>query len=305
MTAGFPPSVPDAAAVPPASTLGEAVVPLVPAPGATWGEIAHFAYELGQVRGFENQDLRPFAGEFLNRFLQNGEIPLSLGAVERCLYGMQRIHHRLDSPPEADALTFVRVLMEEVRMAHSGPDGEARPTNPRLTALSRLLSSMAAYRHARLTMLTGLGVPRMKASNRDPLSELSEVLSAAFHSGQLAERSTQKGYDVIAASGDRVQVKYLANPTGTWVNGHEIQWLPDVKRYDLVVFEDLTPIAILSFELEKLAAVATKLRKLHGGTDRRLQITQANVSQILQAAATFEALEYGMRVAALPRVTSD
>ena len=35
--------------------------------------------------------------------------------------------------------------------------------------------------------------------------------------------------------GRRVQVRYLANPDGTWVNGHLVQSLPEVEGYALVL----------------------------------------------------------------------
>jgi hypothetical protein len=264
----------------------------IPGPDAPWGEIATFACTRGVDRGFDgvgSEDLRSFAHERLQRFEATGEVPEAADDVERCLYGLQRIHHWLDSPPGEEALVFIHRLVEALRAAGTGnaTQGSSAAITP-LPTLMDLLSAFAGYRDARLKLLAALGAPAMKASNRDPLAEFSEVLSAVVHSGRLADVRTQKGFDVIAASGERVQVKYLANAAPTWVNGHLVQVIPDVHRYDLVVFEDLQPVALLSFPLTNLAAIAADLRKRHADTHLMIQITQANVSAILNSPAVFE-----------------
>ena len=42
---------------------------------------------------------------------------------------------------------------------------------------------------------------------------------AALLDGTLPESRVQRGYDVIAG-GERIQVRYLGNPSGAWVNEH-------------------------------------------------------------------------------------
>jgi hypothetical protein len=274
----------------------------VPHPDAPWSEIAAFAYARGERLGFENfpYDLRSFAAECLHWFRQKGEVPSSPGDVDRCLYGLQRLHHWSDRPPDAEEMTLARVLIAQLRGSDHTPNMPPEQIGDRVPVLTQLLEEMSSYRRARLALLAALGVAAMQASNRDPLAEFSEVLSASLHGGRLADSRVQKGYDVIAASGERVQVRFLANASGTWVNGHVIQVIPDVERYDLVVFENLTPIALLSFPLSNLDAIAMALRKRHPETDRTIQLTRANVRQMMETPQTFEAL--GARISAFPRL---
>jgi hypothetical protein len=83
-------------------------------------------------------------------------------------------------------------------------DGSARSSN-----IAELVSAIERYRTARLAFLNVLGVA---ISNRDPLAEFSERLVAALPGGSVADSRTQKGYDVVAPQGERIQVKFLANP---------------------------------------------------------------------------------------------
>ena len=62
-------------------------------------------------------------------------------------------------------------------------------------------------------------------------------------------------------------------------------------------FENLWPTAVLSFPLAGLGAIASSLRKRHGGTDHTLQLTQANVVRLLAERAEFGRL--GVRVTLL------
>jgi hypothetical protein len=83
--------------------------------------------------------------------------------------------------------------------------------------LAELEAALDAYRPARQTMLAVLG---LGASNRDPLAEWSERLVNALTGGKLAPSRVQAAYDLTTPEGLTVQVRYLANPSTTWVNEH-------------------------------------------------------------------------------------
>jgi len=138
--------------------------------------------------------------------------------------------------------------------------------------LSELLDAAAEYRFLRQHLLDIVGTA---GSNRDPLSELSEALVEAYLDGVLAESRVQPGYDLIDAAGLRVEVKYLANPAGGWINGHHITMTEQRDRYAIVFFEALAPIRILVFPRD-LGPVCGVLGKRHGNQSDTLQLTHAN-----------------------------
>ena len=99
--------------------------------------------------------------------------------------------------------------------------------------LRALLRSLEAYRSARAQFLEALD---LAVSNRDPLAGFSEHLVAALLGETLADSRVQKGYDLINPAGERVQVRYLANPGSIkWVNEHHVRCGPDFDRYALVL----------------------------------------------------------------------
>ena len=108
------------------------------------------------------------------------------------------------------------------------------------------------YSEARRQFLRTLGCDD---SCRDPLSEFAERLVCQQLGGTLATSRVQKGYDLITPDGRRVQVKYLANPSGPWRNGHAVAFNDQMDDYAVVFFEGLDVRAILLFRRETLAGV--------------------------------------------------
>ena len=94
--------------------------------------------------------------------------------------------------------------------------------------IEEMLDALRTYRDARATFLRGLGCD---TSNRDPFAEFSERLVAGLLDAELAASRVQKGYDVTTRDGDRVQVRYLANPGDRWVNEHLVDFRADCDRY--------------------------------------------------------------------------
>jgi hypothetical protein len=58
--------------------------------------------------------------------------------------------------------------------------------------------------------------------------------------GDLAASRVQKGYDRTTAAGERVQVRYGANPADRWIKEHLVDFRADCDRYALVIFEAST-----------------------------------------------------------------
>ena len=144
--------------------------------------------------------------------------------------------------------------------------------------LAEMLTALQAYRHARATFLQALGCD---TSNRDPFAEFSEHLVAGLLDAELAASRVQKGYDVTTPDGDRVQVRYLANPADRWVNEHLVDFRGDCDRYALVVFEAFDPKSVVVFRRASLGAVCAALGKRHPNQDVTLQLTERNYRQLL------------------------
>lgn len=84
-----------------------------------------------------------------------------------------------------------------------------------------VLDASDEYRAARIRLLTEL---ECASSNRDPIAEFSERLVALLLNGMLAPNRVQPGYDLVASSGERVQVKYLANRATSWINEYHVHF---------------------------------------------------------------------------------
>lgn len=151
-----------------------------------------------------------------------------------------------------------------------------------------IVRAMATYRAARRLFLNELGVP---ASNRDPLAEFSERLVATLVGGRLADSRVAKGYDVVDPEGYKIQVRYLANPAGGWVNGHLVDFDDGLDRYALVLVEALEPKAVICFARETLSDVCARLRKRHAHQERTLQLTRANAEALISDRSGFVPLK--------------
>lgn len=122
---------------------------------------------------------------------------------------------------------------------------------------------------------------------------------AVLLDGVLANNRVQKGFDLTTADGNRVQVRYLANPSTTWVNEHLVDFRNDsCDRYALVVYEDLEPQSVLVFSKERLAEVARALGKRHEHADVMLALTRRNYLQLRAERDRFSIL--GVEVIDLP-----
>jgi hypothetical protein len=97
-------------------------------------------------------------------------------------------------------------------------------------------------------------------------------------------------------------VKYLANPSTTWINEHPVHLGPTVDEYALVLFEDLLPVAAVVFAREQLVDVCAALGKRHPNQDKTLQFTRRNFRQIVDERARFSSL--GVRVFDFARAPS-
>lgn len=166
------------------------------------------------------------------------------------------------------------------------------PTSTSWGSGSPLVDALDAYRDARRSFLEKVGC--RPDSMRDPLAEFAELLVAALTGDRLADSPVQKGWDLMAEDGKTTQVRYVANPRGRWVNGHEVRFEPGVDQYALVLYEALEPTAVLIFSNFRLGDVCRVLGKRHGNQDRTLQLTPDNIRRLRNERAEFAPL--GVRV---------
>ncbi|MFB6892821.1 hypothetical protein ACFCX4_26310 [Kitasatospora sp. NPDC056327] len=153
-----------------------------------------------------------------------------------------------------------------------------------------LLNALAAYRTARRALLGTIGLGR---SNRDPLAEVAEHLVLALWGGRLAASRVQADYDLVAADGEFVQVKYLANPSDGWPNEHVVKRVPGVHWYVLVLYEAFEVTGVLAFPPD-LTDICAALGKRHSDRSATLQFTRRNWWAVRDGADAFRRL--GMRV---------
>ena len=141
-----------------------------------------------------------------------------------------------------------------------------------------LADALARYRPAREAFLREIGCrPR---SMRDPLAEFAELFVAALTGEQPATNPVQKGWDLRAGDGTTTQVRYVANPSDKWVNGHVVKFDAGVDRYALVVYESLEPTSVLIFSRGTLGHVCQRLGKRHPSQDTTIQVTPENVRRM-------------------------
>lgn len=170
-------------------------------------------------------------------------------------------------------------------MSSNNPQGGPAGDSAVATDRDRLLVALGEYRRARRSFLASLGC---HSSNRDPLAEFAERLAVSVFGGQLAPNRVQKGYDFEDDDGNKVQVKYLANSSGRWVNEHEIDFRSGCDRWALLIVEDLDAKSLVVFSKSGLRHVCTALGKRHSNQDLTLQLTQANYRTIVNAPQRFE-----------------
>jgi hypothetical protein len=159
---------------------------------------------------------------------------------------------------------------------------------PKNAGVERLLEALAVYRAARNEFMSALGCP---TSNRDPFAEFSERVALAALGGTMAQSRTQKGWDFMDADGRRVQVRYLANPAGRWVNEHVVDFRGGgCDRYALLIFEAFDAKTLLVFEHEGIAELCRALGKRHVDQADALGLTQRNYQTIVSAPERFAGL---------------
>ncbi|MFF7987584.1 hypothetical protein ACFZDK_52505 [Streptomyces sp. NPDC007901] len=168
-------------------------------------------------------------------------------------------------------------------------DHDSHPAPNSVTAPG-LLSALASYRAARQSLLGTMGLGR---SNRDPLAEVAEHLVLALWGGRLAGSRVQANWDLVSADGEFVQVKYLANPLGVWLNEHPVRSIPGVDWYALVVYEAFDVAGVLAFPPD-LTEICATLGKRHPGQSTSLQFTRRNWWTIKDDADAYRQL--GMRI---------
>lgn len=150
-----------------------------------------------------------------------------------------------------------------------------------------LLVALAEYRTARRRFLEVLGCA---PSNRDPLAEFAERLAHAVLGGELAANRVQKAHDLVTAAGETVQVRYLANPSKRWVNGHVVDFRSGVDLYALLVVEDLDAGALLVFKRSSLPGLCAAFAKRHAQAGSTFQFLEANYRSMAAAPARYQAL---------------
>ncbi len=223
--------------------------------------------------GTANYQRVPLTIEHLHRVADAAALPLDWrrGSAKRSV--LSKTVPLAVRPSIDEAISWFREAIDELCRCHVlgeflvGVRWTSRPPH------EIALRALAEYRSARATLLGALNLP---SSNRDPLAEFSEHFVAALCGGSLAESRVQRGHDLVTPAGSRVQVRYLANPPGRWVNEHFVDFSLETDAYALIVFESFEPQAVLWFERPGMATIGQRLGKRHPRQELGLQLTQRN-----------------------------
>jgi hypothetical protein len=98
-------------------------------------------------------------------------------------------------------------------------------------------------------------------------------------------------FRLSGTEGRRVQVRYLANPLGPWVNGHLVDFRGNgCDLCVLVIFEGLDVKSLVVFNHAHMAEVGSALSKRHPDQENTLQLGQANYRAIVSAPERFAQL---------------
>ena len=155
-----------------------------------------------------------------------------------------------------------------------------------------MLEDFKNYRETRRNLLEKLDRPD---SNRDPLAEFSEKLAETILKAKRAGRREQKGFDLEGPSGEKIEVKYVAqvtNKDGTinWKNWHTVKFNEYRDKYALVVFVDLLPRHMFVFSKHKIGDLCQALGKKHPQQDTTLQFTKTSYHTIVENQEKFKNL---------------
>ncbi len=141
-----------------------------------------------------------------------------------------------------------------------------------------IVSSLQPYVDARQSLLRAVGAT---GSNRDPLSELTETVVAQLLDGVPAKSRVNKGWDLQRSDGRTVEVKYVANGSYSWINGHDIRFPAGRDEHALVLIVDLVPQVLLVFDQASATRCYEGLKKYHDRhDDQRLLITPEMLKKI-------------------------
>ncbi len=141
-----------------------------------------------------------------------------------------------------------------------------------------IVSLLPRYVDARQSLLRAVGATN---SNRDPLSELAETVVAQLLDGVPAKNRVNKGWDLKRSDERTVEVKYVANGSGSWINGHDIRFPAGRDEHALVLIVDLVPQVLLVFDQASATRCYEGLKKYHDRhDDQRLLITPEMLKKI-------------------------
>ena len=241
-----------------------------PADIASQGLAQAAALALGEVTGVGGGPAAEAARPLLSLMheIEDGRLTASpsLRAV------LHQAVEALDPPGPAEEPTLIHEYLWEAERAQ---------------VRTHLVRDWASYREARVHLLNSLN---LHLSNRDPMSEFSEALVRVLYKGNLAPSRVQQGWDVVSALKGRIQVKYLANPSGAWVNESLVLHSPEIDDSALVIFIDLMPESVLVFPAQRLEAIGALLGTRHPEQDTPLEFTQGNYEFIRSDPGRFVSL---------------
>jgi hypothetical protein len=165
-----------------------------------------------------------------------------------------------------------------------------------------IVDSLNKYVKSRFKLLAAI---RALGSNRDPLTELSEVIVSQRLDADPAENRNQEGWDLKQRDGNTVEVKSVSNRSDAFKNGIRIKFPPmsTRKHHDqlaVVMIVDFLPQVILVFDENSAEQCYKGLNKATKKIEEheKVELTGANLGHIWNK--TLDLSQYSVNVIPLP-----
>jgi hypothetical protein len=164
----------------------------------------------------------------------------------------------------------------------------------------KIVASLDKYVHSRHELLAAI---KAGESNRDPLTELAEVIVKQRLNADKAQNRNQKGWDLKLSGGSTVEVKSVSNRSCQFKNGVAITFPPmsSDKHHDqvaVVTIVDFQPQMILVFTENSAEQCfldkSLNERKIDAAKHEKFVLTEGNLRDIWNEKLDFS--QYSVKV---------
>lgn len=203
---------------------GHLSVELLPAPGAPWGELVHFAGTLNgyDIVGHDTEALQAFADPIYERYRATGQLPEDLTELRVALFAEQPREHFTDSASDPAVLAYIHALVEAIRVAVTGEPSDPPPADAAANSASAAADAavdlklgprtihtvfdLLGHKEDDITYSVGWGLAQSHALAYALLAEVYDGELGALSALQLQKADRETGRTDIEIETDRVHL---------------------------------------------------------------------------------------------------